>query len=218
MAIPVITPFVLGPYQTNCFVVTPDNPSAGMPCWIVDCGFEPEELLEWIELQRLRPSAILLTHAHVDHIAGVDQALSRFGRLPLSIHRAEGEFCSDAMLNLSGLFGLPITCTAPDQLLDDGNVLKLADSSWRVWHTPGHSPGGACFVHDDSKQAIVGDTLFAGSIGRFDFPTSNVDDLRNSIQNVLMKWPDETVIFPGHGPKTTIGRERKTNPYVRGEF
>ena len=210
---PAITPFVLGDYQTNCFIITPESAAPGQSCWIVDCGLQPNEMIDFIEQQQLKPQAILLTHAHLDHIAGVDRALSRFGKLPLHIHEAEIDFCEDPMLNLSALIGMPTTCTRPDHALKDGDVLTLGRTSWRIMHTPGHSPGGICFIHDDSKQAIVGDTLFAGSIGRFDFPTSNADDLRNSIKRI-MTLPDDMTIYPGHGPETTIGRERRTNPYV----
>jgi hydroxyacylglutathione hydrolase len=228
MTVPHIQPFTLGPYQTNCFVITPDAPQPQMPCWIIDCGFEPEEMFDWIESQQLRPAAILLTHSHLDHIAGVDQALSRFStsgggaRLPLYIHDAEANFCSDAMLNLSALIGMPVTCTEPNHYLKDGDTLNLDGpphaQTWRVLHTPGHSPGGIAYIHDQSKQAIVGDTLFHDSIGRFDFPTSNADHLRHTIQHVMMSLPDDMTIYPGHGPKTTIGRERRHNPYVRGGF
>lgn len=214
MTLPIIESFVLGPYQTNCFVVTAGSPD----CWIVDCGFEPEPMLDWIDEHNLHPIAMLLTHSHLDHIAGVDQALHRFGRLPLYIHEAEAGFCSDGLLNLSALIGMPITCTEPDHYLKDGDTLTLNDSTWRVLHTPGHSPGGACLISDESKQAIVGDTLFEDSIGRFDFPTSNPDHLRHTIQKVMMGLPDDMTIFPGHGPKTTIGRERRNNPYVTGGF
>jgi glyoxylase-like metal-dependent hydrolase (beta-lactamase superfamily II) len=175
-------------------------------------------MLDWIEEQGLHPKAILLTHSHLDHIAGVDQALNRFGRLPLYIHEAEAGFCSEATMNLSALIGMQVTCTEPDHYLKGGDTLTLNSTAWRVLHTPGHSPGGVCFIHDESKQAIVGDTLFAGSIGRFDFPTSNPDHLRHSIQKVLMALPNNMTIHPGHGPKTTIGQERRTNPYVTGGF
>ena len=114
---------------------------------------------------------------------------------------------------------LPIlTAAAPNGFLTPGTTVTLGHSTWDILHTPGHSPGSICFVHEASNQAIVGDTLFAGSIGRYDFPTSNVEDLRHSITDVLMHLPDAMTIYPGHGPSTTIGEERTTNPFVINGF
>jgi len=213
---PVIQTFVLGDYQTNCFVVhvPPDK-----ACWIVDCGMEPDEMLEWIDRSGLKPAAILLTHTHLDHIAGVNQALEKFGsNLPLYVHNAEAGYCSDPRRNLSAFIGMPTICREPDHYLKGGEVLTLGGTTWRVLHTPGHSPGGVCYIQDESKQAIVGDTLFAGSIGRFDFPTSNHADLRHTILNVMMSLPEDMIIHPGHGESTTIGQERSSNPYIRNGF
>lgn len=208
---PTIRTFALGDYQTNCFVVTvEDSPE----CWIVDCGFEPQPMLDWIQSNRLKPIAMLMTHAHSDHMAGIDAALSRFGPLPIYAHEAEKQWYSQPMLNLSGLIGRPVTSTPPDRLLKGGETLQLHGTTWRVLHTPGHSPGGVCYVHDESLQAIVGDTLFAGSMGRVDFPTSNPADMQRSLNEVLMSLPDTMVIHPGHGPSTTIGTERATNPFL----
>ncbi|MCL4211404.1 MAG: MBL fold metallo-hydrolase [Phycisphaeraceae bacterium] len=210
---PIIHTFVLGDYQTNCFVV---EAPPSRDCWIVDCGQEPEELIDFIRSRGLKPVALLLTHAHLDHIAGIDIARRALGPMPMFIHRAEAGFCSDPMANLSILTGRPVSVTEPENLLSGGETLQLAGTRWRVLHTPGHSPGGVCYIHDDSRQALVGDTLFAGSIGRFDFPTSDPDALRTSILETIMSLPDDMTVHPGHGPATTIGRERKTNPYVRG--
>lgn len=220
MPCPQITTFCLGAYQTNCFVVAvPDgNPDDARRCWIVDCGYEPESMLDWIEGQQLQPEALLLTHCHSDHIAGIDQARARFGPLPIHVHEAEAGWCADPARNLSAFLDAPVAVAEPDHHLRDGEVLSLAGTTWRVVHTPGHSPGGVCFVHDESGQAIVGDTLFAGGIGRFDFPTSDVDALRHSIHEVILALPDGMKIFPGHGPATEIGRERRTNPFVLGGF
>ena len=211
MVTPQIKTFVLGEFQTNCFVVSPPG---GSEAWIVDCGFDPEPMLAWVEQEGLRPSAILLTHTHPDHIAGVDQALGRLGPMPIHVHEAEAGFCSDPMLNLSALMGMPVSVTEPDHTLRDGDTLTLGGEPWRVVHAPGHSPGGVLFVHDASKQAIVGDTLFAGSIGRIDFPSSDAEAFRTTILKVLMNLPDDLTIHPGHGPATTIGHERETNPFV----
>ncbi len=208
-----ITPFVLGDYQTNCYIVT-----SGDDCWVVDCGYEPEELIKYIETNSLKPSAILLTHCHADHIAGLDQLRSAIGNVHVMCHESESTWNMNPMLNLSGLAGMPVTAEPPDGFLTPGKQITLGDSTWDVLHAPGHSPGSICFIQSDTNQAIVGDTLFAGSIGRHDFPTSNVDDLRHSIGEVLMKLPDEMTIYPGHGPSSTIGHERVTNPFVVNGF
>jgi hydroxyacylglutathione hydrolase len=211
---PCIDAFALGDYQTNCYIVTVPDSHQPEHCWVVDCGLDPEPMLDHIARHRLQPQALLLTHCHLDHIAGIDALLSRFGSMPIYAHRAEAEWNGDPMLNLSALAGRPITVTAPDHLLDGGETMELLGTNWQVIHTPGHSPGGVCFVHEPSQQAIVGDTLFAGSIGRMDFPTSNADDLRRSIHDVIMHWPDDMTIYPGHGPQSTIGQERQSNPFV----
>lgn len=215
---PDIRPFVLGDFQTNCFVVTVPEGDDPRACWIVDCGYDPGPMLDAIERDQLQPQAILLSHCHSDHIAGVDRALSRFGDLPIHVHRAERDWCANPILNLSAMLDEPVSVTSPTELLDGGETLRLGGTSWRVLHTPGHSPGGVCFVHEPSQQAIVGDTLFAGSIGRIDFPTSDVDAMRRTIHETLMGLPDAMTIFPGHGPQSTIGRERKTNPFVVSGF
>ena len=198
-----IKPFALGDYQTNCFIVT-----SGDDCWVIDCGYEPDVLIEYLKSNVLKPKALLLTHCHSDHIAGIDQLLSLTGNIPIHAHAQEQEWNMNPMLNLSGLAGRPVTASPPTETLTDGQTLTLSDSTWRVVHTPGHSPGSVCFIHDESNQAI------AGSIGRHDFPTSNVDDLRNSIQKTIMSLPDDMMVYPGHGPSTTIGRERQSNPFV----
>ena len=204
-----ITTFALGDYQTNCHVVT-----CGDDCWVVDCGYEPEGLIEHLQTSNLTPSAILLTHCHADHIAGLDQLRSAIGEIPMYCHALEAQWNQNPMLNLSGLSGLPVTAAPVQGYLQPDQDLTLGDTHWRILHAPGHSPGSICFVHDESDQAIVGDTLFAGSIGRHDFPTSNVEDLRHTIAEVIMALPDSMTIYPGHGPTTTIGTERQTNPFV----
>jgi glyoxylase-like metal-dependent hydrolase (beta-lactamase superfamily II) len=218
---PIIETYVLGPFETNCFVVRVEGAAAGADraeCWIVDCGFEPEPMLDAIDARNLRPTALLLTHAHPDHIAGVELARSRYRPLPVLLHEAERGFCSDPMLNLSAAIGMPVSCAEPERWLHGGETLELAGTRWRVLHAPGHSPGGVIYVNDASRQAIVGDTLFAGSVGRSDFPTSNPAALRRTLREVLMGLPDDVTIHPGHGPATTIGRERRTNPFVTGAW
>ncbi|MEM7229846.1 MAG: MBL fold metallo-hydrolase [Planctomycetota bacterium] len=212
---PEITTFALGDFQTNCHIVTVGDEST---CWIVDCGYEPDALLDAIDHRKLKPIAIMLTHAHADHIAGIDAALARFGDVPIYLHEAEESWCMNPMLNLSGLAGRPITCRPPTHLLHGGESLELHGTTWTVHHAPGHSPGCVLFVHAPSGQAIVGDTLFKESIGRVDFPTSDPAAMRHTIAEVLMALPDEMAILPGHGPSSTIGVERRTNPFVLHGF
>lgn len=208
---PTIRSCTLGPWETNCYVVsTPGSDE----CWIIDVGFDPEVLIQLVRRADLRPVRIVLTHAHLDHIAGVRQVLDAFGPVVLAIHEAEADFLLDPDLNLSSFVELNVTTPPADELLRDGQVLTLGDARWKVLHTPGHSPGGITLYHAPSNQAIVGDTLFAGSVGRYDFPTSDGALLFRSIREKLLTLPDETRIYPGHGPETTIGRERRTNPFL----
>lgn len=208
-----ISSFALGDYQTNCHVVTD-----GDDCWIVDCGYEPQPLINHVVENQLKPSRVLLTHCHSDHIAGIDLLLSTIGDIPIMCHESEQDWNMNPMLNLSGFAGTPVTAMPPTGFLSHDTTLNLGSSTWKIMHAPGHSPGSLCFIHEASSQAIVGDTLFAGSIGRHDFPTSSIEDLRHSIRNVLMRLPDDMTIYPGHGPTTTIGKERTTNPFVVNGF
>ncbi len=207
-----IAGFCLGPWRTNCYIVWQRGFKR---CWIVDASFDPEPMIEMIEERGLEPEMLVLTHAHVDHIAGVREMRSRWPSLPIAIHEAETKFLSDPKLNLSAVLPLPITAPAADRLLHHGDVLQLGDVKFEVRHTPGHSPGGICLYDAEHGLAIVGDTLFEDSIGRSDFPTSNGNQLMRSIHEQLLTLPDETRVLPGHGGATTIGRERAENPFLQ---
>lgn len=225
---PGIVRHVLGPFDTNCYIVTPSPTIDPDCCWIVDASFEPEPLIEDVRSRGLQPEALILTHAHVDHIAGVSAVLRAFPGLPVLIHEAEAGWLNDPLLNLSAMMGTPVTASGPTRTLRHGEVLQLginipkslpcaaiAFRSWRILHTPGHSPGGITLVHDASKTAIVGDTLFFDSVGRTDFPGSDPATLERSIRQMLYTLPDDTIVYPGHGRPTTIKREKHSNPFVR---
>ncbi|MEO0476200.1 MAG: MBL fold metallo-hydrolase [Planctomycetota bacterium] len=204
-----IQTFTLGQWQTNCFVL-----SVGKACWIVDAGFDPEPMLDAIDEQGLTVERVVLTHAHLDHIAGLHTVRHRYPDVPILVHADEESFLTDTRLNLSAAIIDPVIAPEATCLLNHGETLELNGVTFEIRHTPGHSPGGITLFQPDHNVAIVGDTLFAGSIGRFDFPTSDGPRLMQSISEQLMTLPDDTQVMPGHGPATTIGKERVTNPYL----
>ena len=203
-------PFPLGQWQTNCYVLV-----AGGDCWIVDAGFEPAPMLDFIEEHGLSVRQVVLTHAHLDHIGGLHEVRERHPAVPILVHEAERAFLTDTGLNLSAAAGVgPVVAPEATGTLAHGDVLELNGHRFEVRETPGHSPGGVALVQPEYAVALVGDTLFAGSIGRYDFPTSDGPLLMRSIREQLMTLPDKTQVLPGHGPASTIGHERATNPYL----
>jgi glyoxylase-like metal-dependent hydrolase (beta-lactamase superfamily II) len=206
--------FVLGDFETNCYVVR-DDADPTRTCWIVDCSYAPEPMLDFIEREGLKPSLCILTHCHCDHVAGLARMRLRLGPVNILCHAAEAGFNEDPNLNLSVFIPPSVSAPPPDAYVAGGQLLELGSHYFRVLHTPGHSPGGITLWCPEAGEAIVGDTLFAGSIGRLDFPTSDPADMRRSLHEVLMALPDETRVHPGHGPSTTIGAERRGNPFLR---
>lgn len=206
-----IRAFVLGDWQTNCYVI---HAKGSSKCWIIDASFAPLKMIQYIKQSNLVPQAVLLTHAHVDHIAGLVDVRRHWPDIPILIHPAEAAFLTDPMLNLSAFLPEPIVMPEATGSFEHGDVLDFDGIKCDVRHTPGHSPGGVTFYFPTESLAIVGDTLFRGSIGRFDFPTSDEATLFRSIREQLLTLPDETRIMPGHGPKSTIGEEKLNNPYL----
>jgi glyoxylase-like metal-dependent hydrolase (beta-lactamase superfamily II) len=151
-------------------------------------------------------------------MAGISAVREAFPEIRVTIHADEADWLADPTKNLSSALGEdPITTDPPDETLEDAQTLQLGDDTWRIIHTPGHSPGGVVLHCEDLGVAFVGDTLFAGSIGRYDFPSSDGPTLFASIREKVYALPDDTVALPGHGPATTIGREKRSNPFVRPE-
>jgi glyoxylase-like metal-dependent hydrolase (beta-lactamase superfamily II) len=206
----------VGPFMKNGFVV---GCEATRDAVIIDPGDEVQDLLSFVEQNGLTVRHILLTHAHVDHITGVGAAKKALGA-PVYLHR-DDLFLYDLAVESGAMFGLQVERQPPiDKYYERGQVISFGKYEARPHHTPGHCPGGVCLQigrnGESGKELFVGDTLFAGSIGRTDLPGGNYATLIESIRSVLFGFGDDAVVHPGHGPDTTIGRERRTNPFLVG--
>ena len=163
----------------------------------------------------LEPGGILLTHAHMDHIAGIDELHESLGMVPVYLAKEEWDTLTDPMENLSARVGPGVATNVTDPRdLPAGETIELDGSRWEILDTSGHSPGGRSLYCREAGIVFVGDALFAGSVGRVDFPRSDGDRLIRNIREQLMALPDETRVLSGHGPETTIGHERATNPFI----
>ncbi len=207
-----IQSYVLGEVSTNCYIISGDGAKEAL---VIDPPDHSAAIAKKLEDEKLIPVAILLTHGHFDHIMAAED-LSENYHIPIYAGEAEKELLSDASLNGSRMMHRNFSLT-PDRLLKDNELLHLAGMSIKVFHTPGHTAGGVCYYFEDEKVLISGDTLFLESVGRTDLPTGNSAILFKSILEKIMVLPDEVVVYPGHGERTTIGHERIHNPYLRAD-
>ena len=203
-----------GPFVENGFVVACERTREGA---IIDPGDSVQELLAFAAAERLALRHILLTHAHLDHVTGVAAAKRALGA-PIYLHR-DDLFLYERVVQQGASFGVRVEPQPPiDVYYTPGQVISVGDLDVRPHHTPGHCPGGVCLavakLGQPARELFVGDTLFAGSIGRTDLPGGDYQTLIASIRNVLFAFGDDAVVHSGHGPDTTIGRERTTNPFL----
>jgi len=199
----------LGVYAANCYIVMCEETKEAM---IVDLGGEPEEIIKKSKELGFNIKCIVLTHGHGDHIAGIPDLL-RTVKCPVYIHEKDEEMLLDPKLNLTASMSTKEISIRPDGLLKDGDIIKVGNLDIKVIHTPGHTMGGIS-LHV-GNYLITGDTLFKGSIGRTDLYGGSYDEILDSVNNKLLKFSDETIILPGHGPATKVGIEKNTNPFAR---
>lgn len=200
---------VLGPVQTNCYFLINEDTKEVL---IVDPADRAQKIIEWINSEGLKPTAILLTHGHFDHIMGVAGVKKEYN-IPIYASKDEVEVLASPQINVSTMMGAYLSMKA-DKLFSDGDVLELAGMKLKVISTPGHTIGSVCFYMEEEKVLISGDTLFEASVGRSDFPTGSSRQLIESIKTRLFALPDDTDVFPGHGGTTSIAYEKAHNPFI----
>lgn len=199
----------LGPIGTNCYIVYDKGKAL-----LIDPGAEPDKIAEFLEREGLKVQAILLTHAHFDHIAALDE-IRETGDTDVYIHENELSWLSDPQMNGSSkLIGNEIVMK-PAEFTFKMGPMEIGDFLFEVIHTPGHSPGSVSFLFDQNEFIISGDVLFYHGIGRTDLPGGNMAEIEATIQNKLYQLKESLTVYPGHGPHTTIGEEKQNNPFVR---
>lgn len=199
----------LGFGQMNSYILWDEKTKEGA---IIDPGYDFYLIDKALEEENLVPKFILLTHSHGDHIGAIKELKDKYTDLKVYIHKDEEQMIMDPVLNLSRLTQMEPVSVEADETFEDGKVFKLGETEIKAIHTPGHSPGGICYLVGNTL--FSGDTLFRLSVGRSDFYLGDQDQLINSIKTKLLTLPDEVEVYPGHGPATTIGQERERNPFL----
>ena len=200
----IIKPVIVGQMKANCYILGCRETRQAV---VIDPGGDYQRIIGRLKQQNLEPKIIINTHGHIDHIAVNDKF-----NLPIYIHELDAEYLVNPMKNLSMLFGPSYTSPSASRLLKDGDKVKLGRINLKVIHTPGHTPGGICLKTD--KILFSGDSLFCRGIGRTDFPGASEEDLIKSIKEKIFTLSDDTLVYPGHGPYSTVGKEKRENPFL----
>lgn len=202
----------LGPLQTNCYILSKEQ-----SCIIFDPGEEPQKIIQYIQTQKLKPLAVLLTHAHFDHIGAVDAIREQY-QIPAYIHEKEAKWLMEPELNGSQRWfpDHPLRQKPAENLLSGEQDIQIGPFQFQIFETPGHSPGSISYYLKENEMVFSGDVLFQNSVGRTDLPGGNELVLFQSIIDHLLPLTDDTIVCPGHGPVTTIKDEKDHNPFLRG--
>lgn len=199
----------MGSLGANCYLFACEETKKAV---IIDPGADGKRIYSWVLEKGLKVEYILLTHGHADHIGAVDELRELLGDVLVGIHTGDAGMLTDGRKNLSSYIGPTLELNKADVLLQDGQELAIGKERIKVMTTPGHSPGGVCFLC--SEGLFSGDTLFAGSIGRTDFPGGSMNQLLDGVKKKLLILPEDTRVFPGHGEETSIGEEKRDNPFL----
>lgn len=200
----------VGPVESNCYLVRREGAGEAV---VIDPGAEPDRIVAALEEWGAEPRAVLLTHAHMDHVGGVAELVEEFG-IPVHLHPADRELY-DRAGEQGRAWGLRVPQPPPpDHDLQHGDTVRVAGLAFEVRHAPGHSPGGVVLVEDG--HAFVGDCVFAGGVGRVDLPGGDAETLLSTIRGQILSLPADTVLWPGHGPRTTVEEESRSNPFLTG--
>lgn len=202
----------VGMLEVNAIIAYDSDSLEGV---LIDPGEEPETIVSAIEKTGVKLESIVLTHGHGDHIGAVGILRDELS-LPVAIGRHDNEMLSDPALNLAANMGIELILKPAERLLNEGDMIQVGSFSFEVMHTPGHTKGSISLK--SGMDVIVGDLVFCGSVGRTDLPGGSFQELLRSIKEKILTLPDETRLYPGHGPVTTVGRERVSNPFLTGEW
>jgi hydroxyacylglutathione hydrolase len=203
--------FPVGPLQCNCSIVGDEQTHEAM---VIDPGDQIEGILEILRQEKLTLKQIVITHAHIDHVGGA-MKLKAATEAPILMNQDDSALLKMLDMQAAWVGMRPPGTVEVDEAVSQGHVLKIGEISSSVIHTPGHTEGSICIYFPAEKKLIAGDTLFAGSIGRTDLPGGSMDKIMRSLHTQVLALPDETEVIPGHGPVTTIGEERETNPFLQ---
>jgi len=203
---------MVGELRANCYIIAQENSSE---CVIIDPGEDGERILQFLKGKGLNPVYIINTHGHIDHI-GANLFIAEQTGAKILIHQNDAKMLHDPISNLSSFLNYSVTSKQADYILEDGEILEVSGITIEILHTPGHTKGGICLKIRNC--IFTGDTLFAGGVGRTDFPNGSHETLIKSINKKLMALDDETIVYPGHGESSTIGMERRSNLFLNASI